>query len=130
MSERIVIIGGPGTGKTTLAADLGLARGFKPRCTDEVMSLGWSEASAEVSKWLDVAGPWIIEGVAIARALRKWLQSHPEGKPCDMVRFLMVAYEPLTTGQWSMAKGIDTVWREIEGELKRRGVAIQYGPLN
>ena len=35
----------------------------------------WSAASAEVARWLDDEGPWIIEGVAMSRALRKWRRS-------------------------------------------------------
>jgi adenylate kinase family enzyme len=117
---RIAIAGGPRCGKTTLAAKLGDARH-----TDDVMSLGWSEASAEVAAWFDAAGPWIIEGVAVPRALRKWLASHPEGKPVDVVYWLGEPFVDLTKGQSAMDKGCSKVWREIEEELRSRGVAIR-----
>lgn len=117
---RIAIAGGPRCGKTTLAAKLGEARH-----TDDVMSLGWSDASAAVAGWFDAAGPWIIEGVAVPRALRKWLASHPDGKPADIVYWLGEPFVLPTKGQTTMGRGCSRVWGEIVAELKRRGVEIR-----
>lgn len=125
---RIVIAGGPKTGKTTLgnriASDM-------PRSevhhTDAVIDLGWSEASAGVATWFDRPGPWCIEGVAVPRALRKWLAAHAEGKPCDVVIWLEEPHEERTPGQVTMARGCATVFAEIEGELRARGVEIRFG---
>lgn len=117
---RVVIVGGPRCGKTTLAATLGLPT----RHTDDVIGLGWSEASAEVATWLDAPGPWCIEGVAAARALRKWLAAHESGAPCDEIRLLWVPLVERTDGQERMALGIETVWCEISDELIARGVAV------
>lgn len=119
---RIAIAGGPRCGKTTLAATLGAEL---VRCSDDVATLGWSEASAEVATWFDAPGPWVIEGVALARALRKWLATNPEGAPCDVVHLLNKPYVELTPGQATMAKGCITVWTGIEAELRRRGVRIE-----
>lgn len=131
---RLCIIGGPKTGKTTLAAELAASRGplavgtaegaFRVRSSDEAMHLGWSEASAEVALWLDNAGPWIVEGVAVPRALRKWLAAHAEGKPCDIVLVLTTAHIELSKGQAAMGKGVATVWAEVLPELRRRGVEV------
>ena len=131
---RLCIIGGPKTGKTTLAAELAASPGplavgtagsaFRVRCSDEAMHLGWSEASAEVALWLDNAGPWIVEGVAVPRALRKWLAAHAEGKPCDIVLVLTTAHVELSKGQAAMGKGVATVWAEVLPELRRRGVEV------
>ena len=127
-AERLVIAGGPRTGKTTLAASCAEYAGVDPRCTDPLMDLGWSEASAAVATWFDAEGPWIVEGVSTVRALRKWLAAHPEGKPCDRVILLReVVVDPaeLKPGHRSMAKGVETVWSEIVGELRARGVEIE-----
>lgn len=118
---RIVIAGGPHVGKST-AADL---LGLPVRRTDDIIGMGWSEASAEAATWFDAPGPWVVEGVATPRALRKWLAAHPHGKPCDRVYWLTTVRAPLTKpGQAAMAKGCATVWVEIEPELRRRGVEI------
>jgi hypothetical protein len=139
---RTCIYGGPRTGKTTLALALGEERNAmkadddgtwhpakvtRVRHTDDLMSgLAWSEVSQKIAdQWLTEPGPWIIEGVACARALRKWLRANPEGKPCDEVILLWSPHVELTSGQASMAKGCRKVWLEIAGQLKARGVAIR-----
>lgn len=121
ISMRIAIAGGPRCGKTTLAATMGEAR----HTDDLIGQLDWSAASTEVSTWLNEPGPWIIEGVALPRALRKWLLANPEGKPCDVVHWLIAPHEELTSRQLGMLRGCETVWGEIEGELRRRGVDVR-----
>ena len=118
---RIAICGGPKTGKTTLSATLP----GKVMHTDDAAGLGWSAASLEVSKWFDRPGPFVIEGVAVARALRKWLLANPEGKPCDKLIWLANAWIPTTPGQQRMATGCRTVLAAIMDELKGRGVAME-----
>lgn len=122
---KIAILGAPKTGKTTLASKMAGDSNSSCRSTDEVMNLGWSEASAEVSTWFDQDCP-IIEGVGVARALRKWLERNPTGKPVD--KLIVLTNEPFTAhtpGQASMGKGIQTVLAEIEPALKARGVVIE-----
>lgn len=126
---RICITGGPKTGKTTLATDLA-APGVLLCHTDALIDLGWSEASQFVAdKWLGDQGEssWIVEGVAVPRALRKWLDAHPEGKPCDVACWLDGAHAELSKGQATMAKGCATVWREIFDQLVARGVRVLLG---
>lgn len=87
---------------------------------------GWSEASRLASLWLDQPGPWIIEGVAASRALRKWRDSHPGDRPpVDRVIYLETAHEELTKGQASMAKGVATVHREIDQWLADHGIETE-----
>ena len=123
MNTRIVVIGGPRTGKTTYAKDFP----WPTRCSDP-KSLGgdaddrldlpskerWSAISAEVASWLDAVGPWVIEGVAVPRALRKWREAHPL-MPCpvDEIHLLMTPRVALTPGQAAMGKGVQTVLNEI-----------------
>ena len=123
----VVICGGPRTGKTTLAEKYGgLHKGLPVYHTDAFKSLEWSRASDAVVVWLETfTGRFLIEGVAGARALRKFLQRNPDRKPCDVVFRLTRPFVELTPGQESMRKGEETVWREIEPELRRRGVVIK-----
>lgn len=121
---RIVILGGARTGKTTRANALASKLGLPLRHTDAAASLGWSEASAHVAGWFDAPGPWIIEGTAAVRALRKWLASHPHGKPCDTVFCHWRALEQLLPGQVAMNKGAATIWDEIGIAVAARDVRV------
>lgn len=126
--SKILITGWPKTGKSYLADEMGV--GVLVRSTDETVDRGlsWSDASAEVATWLDAPGPWIIEGVSIPRALRKWAIGHDgAAPPVDEIIFLRNRPRVgLNEGQIRMGKGLDTVWREIEPWLKARNVKITY----
>lgn len=90
--------------------------------------MGWSEASAEVARWMAESGPWVIEGVATPRALRKWLKANPgAATPADRIVWLDRPFEKLSPGQETMTKGVATVWREVLPELQRRGVLMATG---
>lgn len=151
---RICIVGGPRTGKTTLACtlferercncsgvrvvygqtygmharecDAWLPDDIRLRHTDDLIAHhDWSAASLEASKWLDEPGPWIIEGVALSRALRKWRDAHPgEPAPVDKIIRLTVPHVSLTKGQTTMAKGEETVFSEILRWLLECGVSV------
>lgn len=131
---RIAITGGPRTGKTTLASRIGGdwhgsgLDSFEIRGTDDLIGkFDWSDASAEVATWFDAPGPWIIEGVAVSRALRKWMANHPGGPPpVDRVIYLSEPHESLSTGQASMAKGVRKVHDEIEPWLNEHGIRTEY----
>lgn len=123
-ASRVVVAGGPRTGKTTLALRLGRRLSRPVRHSDALIgSHAWGDDSLEISRWLDEPGEWIVEGVATARALRKWLAGH-DGR-LDVT--VLYCHEPLahrSKGQETMAKGVATVWRQIESELRARGVRI------
>lgn len=96
------------------------------RHTDDLISFGWSRASEIIAtQWFIMPGPWVIEGVAAVRALRKWLRAHPEGAPCDRVIWMNTPHVMLAPGQDTMAKGCRTVWNEISAELEGRGVIVE-----
>lgn len=120
---RIVIIGGPKTGKTTMADHM-RGDGVTVRHTDDLQDLEWSEASACASFWFDEPGPWIIEGVMAVRALRKWLARNPEGKPCDRIIVRWHAKVQLSKGQMTMTRGHETIWNAMVHEVDTRGVEI------
>lgn len=125
---RIAITGGPKTGKTTLALSKRMEMACDVMHTDDLIGkLDWSDASAEVARWMDEPGPWIIEGVAVSRALRKWRDNHPgERPPVDRVVYLSEPHESLSTGQASMAKGVRKVHDEIEPWLNEHGIRTEY----
>ncbi len=120
---RILIAGGPRTGKTTLSRLLALVMGVDPRHTDNLIELGWSESSAKAAEWMLEPGPWVIEGVAVPRAIRKALAADG-GCPADLVIWPGVIFEPTNKGQDAMAKGCRTVFDEVRGELKARGCLV------
>jgi hypothetical protein len=141
---RILITGPSGSGKTYLADALGLIEDAAVWHTDDAAKLGWSEASEEVAGWLDRPGPWIIEGVAVPRALRKWgvkmgaarvagvsWQLSPRNRPpppCDqliVLRHRRPEAGPAKAGHEAMAKGLFTVLDEVlEGWPELRKVTV------
>ena len=124
----LAIAGGPRTGKTTTALELALRSGTALLSTDSLAHLGWSEASqATAARILTAGADLIVEGVAVARALRKAL-GQTAGRPCDRLLVLERPWLELSPGQRAIAKGVDTVLAEILPELRARGVAIEVAP--
>lgn len=134
MPRRVVIIGGPRVGKTTLSGKLIEEFGISTLHTSQELEglfpanqsngENWSKSSEHASKWFDEPGDWICEGVQMARALRKWLKANPD-KPLDVDLFLLrQPMVPQRDGQKSMMKGVETVFREIERDLIKRGARV------
>jgi hypothetical protein len=134
MSRRIVIIGGPRVGKTTLSNKLIDGFGIPTLHTSQELERlfpanqsngdNWSKSSEHASKWFDDPGDWICEGVQMARALRKWLKANPD-KPLDAdIVLLRQPMVPQRDGQKAMMKGVETVFQEIQGELTKRGARV------
>lgn len=122
---RVVIAGGPRTGKSTVAVRAGERHGRAVKHADSLIGkLDWSEASKEVSQWVGESGEWIVEGVSAPRALRKWLDANPDKKLDATVVHFRDPVQIQSDGQRTMAKGVETVWQEILPELQRRGVTI------
>src|SRR5580658_8699876 len=117
MAHRTVIAGGSRVGKTTLSLRLATESGLIARSTDELIGkFSFQDAPTEVVKWLD--GPsYIVEGVHTVRALRLWLAEHDDGLPFDRLFWGQEAKVARTPGQESCAKGINTVWQQIESKL-------------
>jgi adenylate kinase family enzyme len=106
---RLLITGGVGAGKTTLACKTWAETGAALYHTDDLIQPGnWSEVSQHVAdKWLTMTGPWIIEGVAIPRALRKYQEAHPhEPPPCDRIIVLTDSYKDLNPRQEAMGRTV------------------------
>ena len=118
MSRLKLIAGGPKTGKTTSAGpqakhtdDMGTDREFFSRRVEQLAKeLPWAHG--------------VIEGVIVPHALREALKD-PHRRFDDVeVEFLKAAKTPLTKGQATMAKGIQTVWNQVKPELVKRGAKV------
>ena len=113
-APRIVVCGGPRCGKTSIAVRASERYGRPVLYGDALIGqLPWSEATLEVSRWFDVEGEWIVEGVVCVRALRKWLARNPGVEPPFRVLRLTVGVHELSDAHSGMAKGEATIWDEI-----------------
>lgn len=130
VTDRIVIVGVPLAGKSTLARELRGA-GYPTFCGDPRSAvrhpepgvtylpegLAWGHDSAYVVRhWLPMPGPWVLEGQVMVRALRKHLRDHAV-VPVDKVVLMANPIGYLTPGQQGMARGVLTVWQEIASRL-------------
>lgn len=117
---KIAIAGKVQAGKTTLAKSF-----LNVKHTDDLMEThGWSDASVQAARWFSDPAIEAIEGVRVPHALRKWLNQNP-GKPVDKLIWCGAPKVPLSDGQQRLSTGAETVFREIEPELRRRGVEIE-----
>lgn len=120
---RVAVVGGPGTGKTTLARALADRLALPLRHSDDLIGLGWSEASAHLAVELGNTAGGILEGVAVARALRKRLEAS-RAKPIDALVRLRVPQRELSPAQLAMTRGHEAILDAIVPELVRRGVIV------
>lgn len=135
---RVILVGPPRAGKSTYAREL-RAQGVPTFCGDPLSKVKDPEPGEVVylpecydikpdsgdrfiaDHWFTMPGPWVCEGVLMARALRKVVQDN-RVRILDGVRIVRFtsqhAHAVTKPGQVTMAKAIDTVWSQIAGELK------------
>ena len=134
--DRVAIVGGPKTGKTTLASEILRIRRDDPEArphesvlrTDDALDdhpeLGRFESAATTAaSLLSTSGTLLVEGTATAVALRRWMDDN-EGRPVDLVVWLRREKRPTTAGQRNMRKGVDSVVGRLIPRLEERGVTI------
>lgn len=124
MTQRIIIVGGPRTGKTTLAGELGIEPVLH---TDDLIGThSWEDVPDAVCEWMRAPGPWVIEGVQTARALRRFVRDRGELPPVDQIIVLAHPHVELSKRQEAMTKGVMKIWREVE-PLLVSVVDVVYG---
>ena len=101
-NRRVAIVGGPRTGKTTMAS---YVRDRKVYHTDDFMHLDWKDQPDFIIQLLKDQSTYVVEGVQVARALRK-------GLPVDAVIFLRNPKLELNVKQEAMRKTVDKVFTE------------------
>lgn len=119
---RLIIAGGPQTGKTTLSHEI--ASGRRVRHTDDLIDEGWSKSSDDARQWIREPGEWVIEGVAAVRAIRKILRED-KVLPVDVVLYLTGPYADLDKGQRAMTTGCKTIWGGIVREVAEMCLVVE-----
>lgn len=145
-TKRYIIIGPPFAGKSTLMQKL-MAKGYPAFCTDsktqtrEVVKgvtylqdgLEWSEASQYVAdNWLGTAGPWVVEGVAALRAVRKMIRQGNGAalKGAEIIVLSFMHYKDqdnLKEGHFAMNRAFRSMWAEIGPLCKGLGIVVHEG---
>lgn len=120
---RIVIAGGPRTGKSTLfrsmALDYAMAVG-----TDDFMDRQWADVPDAVIDVLQKHDEWLLEGVNAARVLRRWIRDRDDFPGIDVCYYLTKPMTTRTKAHESMSKAIETVWRDVLPRLVADGTVI------
>jgi len=105
---RVAIVGAPRTGKTSLANNEAVRFALARRpviYSDDFKHLAWGEVPPAIVAVCKQMERFLIEGVQVARALRRGLE-------IDAVLYLDDAKAEQLPGQVVMGKGIATVFNE------------------
>jgi hypothetical protein len=88
---RVAVTGRPGVGKTHLVTDLAQTRGGAYIHLDEhLLTVPWEDQALEAVRLGSLTRSWVMEGVAVARAVRHGLDAdvilHLDGTPKATVK--------------------------------------------
>jgi hypothetical protein len=146
---RIVVIGGPRTGKTTYATKLAKQLGVhlastgkrteqpeglasvknygKVSTDDYVNRYSYADLPSKVIADLRGMEDFVLEGTQAARVLRRWLREAPnEPRVEKTLVFMGKPWVKRTPKQEATAKGVRTTWRELEPMLRRHGIPYEH----
>lgn len=121
---RVAIAGGCRCGKTTLSERY---TGTIRHTDDLIATVSFPDAADAVCRWFEEPFD-VIEGALVMRGLRRWLDKHPQGKPCDTLIIMFGPYVELTPQQRNYNRGLRTIFQNIKHPLSRRGVTITELP--
>lgn len=133
-NERVIIVGGPRRGKSTLAREIAGPYPSAIYCGDplskvkepqngvaylpEGIPISGDDGAAQwvADNWFTLPGPWVCEGWVMARALRRWATGigRTARYPADRIIVLdQPAWVEASKGQEAMHKAVMTVWHGI-----------------
>lgn len=115
--RRIVIAGGPRTGKTTLARTV---HDRPVLSTDAYMNVQWAQAPEMINDAVSELPAYLLEGIQVGRCLRKGL------KP-DCVIWLETPVVARTKPQETMAKGCTKIFQEWLSKMPH-GIHCEFRP--
>jgi hypothetical protein len=123
---KIVVTGPPLAGKSTLAVALSKVLNVPLLRTDALIEMEWSAASEEVAKWLDRDGPWIIEGVTVPRAIRKWRRTWGDETPPPFDKAIVIPNSrlPQTSHQKAMGTTVMGLMNLYKGWIGDRWIEV------
>lgn len=124
---KIVIAGGPRTGKSSFARKLNEKLNIPIISTDNYIACGWSEAPHKIIEDIIDLPDYILEGVNSGRTIRKLVEKDIKLE-FDKVYYLeqpMVEYDK--KGQAALNKGCKTVWLDVIPSLDDAGIEVIYG---
>jgi len=121
---KLVIGGGTRCGKSTLAEHIGRALRLPVYHADDLIHLGWSEASEAFADVIAHGRDGVYEGVATVRSLRKMMK-RPRIRPCTEYVHLSTPMVALTPKQHALNAAIESVYREISPRLRARYVQVR-----
>lgn len=125
---KLLIGGGARCGKSTLAELIGRELALPVYRADDLIHLGWSEASEAFADVIAHGRDGIYEGVATVRALRK-LMKRSKARPCTRYIHLSTPRVTLTDKQIAMNRAVESVYREVFPKLRVRGVEVWANPF-
>jgi adenylate kinase family enzyme len=124
---KVVIIGVPRSGKTTLAAAQEEYKSDTLIHTDSLLGceeLEWSQRSQRIADWMDAYDDYIIEGCDAVRGLRKYMAAYPDEKPCDVVIWMGIPRDKINNKQTAFGKGCYKIFNELLPRLNELEVQV------
>lgn len=124
--SKIILAGGPKSGKSTLGRKLSAELGIPLVSTDDYIECGWSEAPHEIILKIKDMPSYILEGVNSGRTIRKMAEKDMK-LDFDRVIYLDEPRIELNKGQAALRKGCVTVWQDVRKLLDEAGIDVEYG---